>query len=319
MPKISIIVPVYNIENYLKNCIDSILNQTFKDFELILVNDGSTDGSLDICEDYKSIDNRIKIVNKKNGGISSARNAGLDVSIGEYIGFIDSDDYIHPQMYEILYNEIIKNKSDISMCDFERVYEFDKNLLESNFVSSYEIEILNNEEALYELAEKNGVTYVVAWNKLYKRELFKNVKFKEGIIHEDEYIIHRLLYQVNKLVYVKEKLYFYLQRKGSIMDKKLSIDSSDYLLACSDRIRFFDEKNLENLKIKWQDYYLWKFFTDYPVLDKNYHNHKKLKILKNDFRRLLKILLKSKNNSIKDKISLIIFAINPNIYYKLVK
>ena len=318
MPKISIIVPVYNVENYLKNCIDSILNQTFKDFELILVNDGSTDNSLNICEDYKSIDDRIKIVNKKNGGLSSARNAGLDIATGEYIGFIDSDDYIHPQMYEILYNEI-KNEADISMCDFEKVYEFDKKLLGSNFVSDYEIEILNNEEALSKLAEKNEVTYVVAWNKLYKKELFKDIKFKEGIIHEDEYIIHRLLYQVNKLIYVKEKLHFYLQRKGSIIDKKLDIDRVDYMLACSDRVRFFYEKNLIDLKVKWEYFYLLEILKNYSILDKNYHNHKKLKILKNDFRRLLKILLKSKNNSIKDKISLIIFAINPNIYYKLVK
>ena len=275
MPKISIIVPVYNVENYLKNCIDSILTQTFKDFELILVNDGSTDNSLSICESYKAIDNRIKIVNKKNGGLSSARNAGLDIAAGEYIGFVDSDDYIHPQMYEILYNEIIKNKADISMCDFEKVYEFDKKLLESSFILCDEIDILNNKEALYELGGKNGVTYVVAWNKLYKRELFKDVKFKEGIIHEDEYIIHRLLYQVNKLVYIKEKLHFYLQREGSIMDKKLSIDASDYLLACADRIIFFDEKNLIDLKVRWEDFYLWKFFRDYPTLDKSYHNHKK--------------------------------------------
>lgn len=319
MAKISIIVPIYNVENYLKNCIDSILNQTFKDFELILVNDGSTDTSLDICEDYKYIDNRIKIVNKKNGGISSARNAGLNVARGEYIGFVDSDDYIHPQMYEILYNEIIKNKADISMCDFKKVYEFDRKLLESSFISCDEIEILNNEEALFELGEKNGVTYVVAWNKLYKRELFKDIKFKEGIIHEDEYIIHRLLYQVNKLVYIKEKLYFYLQREGSIMDKKLDIDVVDALLAYSDRIKFFDEKNLEDLKIRWQELYLYKFFTEYPILDKEYHNHKRLLILRNDFKKLLKILLKSRDHSFKEKISWIIFIISPNIYYKLIK
>ena len=107
MPEISIIVPVYNAENYLDNCIKSILNQTFEDFELILVNDGSTDKSSHICNYYKKIDSRIKLINKKNGGVSSARNKGLEVAIGKYIGFVDSDDYIHPKMYETLYNYII--------------------------------------------------------------------------------------------------------------------------------------------------------------------------------------------------------------------
>ena len=122
MSKISIIVPVYNVESYLSNCIDSILNQTFKDFELILVNDGSTDKSLEICKHYKNMDDRIFIIDKKNGGLSSARNAGLDIIKGEYIGFVDSDDYIHPQMYELLYKQIIENEADISMCEFKKVF-----------------------------------------------------------------------------------------------------------------------------------------------------------------------------------------------------
>ena len=206
MPKISIIVPIYNVEKYLTNCIDSILNQTFKDFELILVNDGSTDNSFEICKHYKDIDDRICIIDKKNGGLSSARNAGLDIAKGEYIGFVDSDDYIHPQMYELLYNQIIKNKADISMCEFKKVSEFNKKELSDKVILNQEVEILNNKEAVFKLGENGSVTYVIACNKLYKKSLFNNIKFKEGIIHEDEYIIHRLLYQVKTLVYIKEKL-----------------------------------------------------------------------------------------------------------------
>lgn len=319
MPKISIIVPVYNVEKYLSNCINSILNQTFKDFELILINDGSTDNSLDICKYYKNIDNRIFIIDKENGDVSSARNVGLDIAKGEYIGFVDSDDYIHPQMYEILYNQIIKNQADISMCEFKRIYEFNKKELSNKDILNQEIEILNNKEAVFKLAEDNSVVYVVVWNKLYKKNLFNNIRFKEGIIHEDQYIMHRLLYNIDKLVYVKEKLYFYLQRKESIMHSKLGIDQVDYLLAYSDRIRFFDEKKLINLKEKCEYVYLSNILKNYHILDEWYSNHKKLIILKKDFRKLLKILLKSNNNSIKEKISLIIFAINPNIYYKLIK
>lgn len=319
MPKISIIVPVYNVEKYLKDCIESILNQTFKDFELILVNDGSTDNSLEICKYYKKIDSRILIIDKNNGGLSSARNAGLGIAKGDYIAFVDSDDYIHPQMYEILYHEIIKQKADVSMCDFKKVYELDRRLLEQKFITYKESHVLNNKEALSQLGEQNAVTYIIACNKLYASRVFEDIRFKDRIVHEDEYIIHRVLYKLNKLVYVKEKLYFYLQREGSIMDKKTSINDIDYLLACSDRVRFFHEKDLIDLKNKWQKLYLWKFFYEYPTLYKLYQNNKKLFILKNDFRKLLGILLRSDEYPLKEKCSWIIFAINSNIYYKLQK
>lgn len=319
MPEISIIVPVYNVEKYLKNCIDSILNQTFKDFELILVNDGSTDKSLDICKYYESIDSRIRIINKQNGGLSSARNAGLDVFIGKYVGFIDSDDYIHPQMYEILYNQMTKNNADIGICDFEKVYDFNKEFLDNKFILNNEIESMNNEDALLKLLGEKAVKYIIMCNKLYKKEIFQNERFKEGIIHEDEHIIHRLLYKAKNIIYIEKKLYFYLQREGSIMNKKLSIDTVDYLLACSDRIRFFSEKNLKDLKLKWEAFYLWKFFKEYIELYKNFHYDKKMRLLRNDFRKLLKLLLKSENHLMKEKISWIVFAVSPNIYYKLIK
>lgn len=154
---------------------------------------------------------------------------------------------------------------------------------------------------------------------MYASRVFEDIRFKDRIVHEDEYIIHRVLYKLNKLVYVKEKLYFYLQREGSIMDKKTSINDIDYLLACSDRVRFFHEKDLIDLKNKWQKLYLWKFFYEYPTLYKLYQNNKKLFILKNDFRKLLGILLRSDEYPLKEKCSWIIFAINSNIYYKLQK
>lgn len=119
MPKISIIVPIYNVEKYIEKCIQSILNQTFSDFELILVNDGSTDSCGEICDKYKKLDDRIIVIHKVNGGLSSARNAGIDIARGEYIGFIDSDDYIHEKMYEILYNNAITYNSDIVICKKE--------------------------------------------------------------------------------------------------------------------------------------------------------------------------------------------------------
>ncbi|MFZ3577233.1 glycosyltransferase family 2 protein, partial [Virgibacillus sp. DJP39] len=124
--KLSIIVPVYKVEQYLAKCIDSILNQTYKDFELILVNDGSPDNCSDICDSYMKKDNRIKVIHKANGGLSSARNAGIQIARGEYIGFVDSDDFIHRRMYEVLYKNAFKYLSDIVVCDYSQVQEGEK-------------------------------------------------------------------------------------------------------------------------------------------------------------------------------------------------
>ena len=158
MPKISIIIPIYNLEKYLDKCIKSILNQTFKDFELILVNDGSTDKSGVICDNYKKVDDRIVVIHKENGGTSSARNIGIDIARGKYIGFVDGDDYIHENMYYELYENLIKNNSDISICKFVRVYDnsemkfSNNNLLEENY---------SNIEALKELYKENAVDFIV--------------------------------------------------------------------------------------------------------------------------------------------------------------
>ena len=227
MVKISIIVPVYNVERYLGKCINSILNQTFADFELILVDDGSTDRSGYICDDYKKKDNRIKVIHKENGGLSSARNAGLDIAKEKYIGFVDSDDFINKNMYEFLYKDIKVNNSDIAICDYEEVYENEKgiNYQESNSSTL----VLTNIEALWKIYDKKGWNYVIAWNKLYKKYLFDDIRFPIGKIHEDEMIAHEVLYKANKITYNNKKLYYYLQRENSIMGKKFNINRLDIL------------------------------------------------------------------------------------------
>lgn len=319
MPKISIIVPVYNVEEYLENCINSILNQTFKDFELILVNDGSTDKSLDICKHYKNIDDRIYIIDKKNGGLSSARNVGLDIAKGEYIAFVDSDDYIHPQMYEILYNVIIKNDADMSLCDFKKVFSLNENLIfyDKSNDEFMKIEYLTNIESLHRMNQNNGVVFVVAWNKLYKRELFNNLRYKEGIIHEDEYIVHRILYAAKKINYIHKELYFYMQRGGSIMNNRTDINRIDYWFALSDRIRFFDKIGLKKLQYRYEEKYLYEMFSMYPKFSK-YKNIKKKLLVRFDFLKLIKVLIKNKNHSTKEKVMWVIFCLNPNIYIRYI-
>ena len=203
---ISVIVPIYNVEKYLNKCIESIINQSYSNLEIILVDDGSKDSSGIMCDSYILKDKRIKVIHKENGGLSDARNVGIDKAKGEYIVFIDSDDWIDEKMIEILYNIIKKNNSDISICDYFLAYN------EEIQTQKEDIEIINlsNIEALKKIYDKDlGVCMIVAWNKLYKRNLFKDdIRYPYGKIHEDEFTTYKLLYKAEKISYTKQKMYY---------------------------------------------------------------------------------------------------------------
>ena len=312
--KISIIVPVYNVEKYLERCIISILNQRFYDFELILVNDGSTDRSLDICNEYEKIDNRIKVINKENGGLSSARNAGIEVAKGEYIAFVDSDDYINRNMYQVLYDNIIKADADISISNFEYVDENDDVNL-NNKLENIEFMTFNNIEAMHQLYSGNNVQFIVAWNKLYKRELFRELRYTEGRIHEDEFIIHKLLYNTNKVVYTPLRLYYYVQRIGSITQSTFNVKRLDAIYAFSERLKYFREKDLKDLEFKTQIFYLQLFFTSYYKVKSEINNcEKELKELKKDYNRNFIRILKNTYYSWNYKRICILFFVNPKLF-----
>ncbi|EME3187758.1 glycosyltransferase, partial [Enterococcus faecalis] len=166
MPKISIIVPVYNVEKYLEKCVRSILAQTFTDFELILVDDGSPDSSGAMCDQFAEQDQRVKVIHKENGGLSDARNAGIEIATGEYLGFVDSDDYIADDMYELLYTNIVKEDADLSICGIYDVYEGKEPIVKSLIQGTF-----SREEALLLILQGNIIS-VHAVNKLYKRKLF---------------------------------------------------------------------------------------------------------------------------------------------------
>lgn len=314
MLKISIIVPVYNVEQYLENCIESILNQTFKDYELILVDDGATDKSGEICDKYEKKDSRIRVIHKSNGGLSSARNAGLDVACGKYIGFVDSDDSIHPKMYEILYDLAQKYKSDISCCNYKHTYSLVNE--EREEMKLTEVIEMDNIQAVNTLYDKDiGVRLVVAWNKLYSRDLFENLRYEVGRIHEDEFIAHRLLYKSNKTVYINSELYYYLQREGSIMSQISYKRKVDSLLAQSDRMKFFYKVGLNDICHRTSMMYEYKFFEVYEKIKNEYGERGLyLKELKMDFISNLKILFKLKEICIKEKLLWITFIFTPSIY-----
>lgn len=210
MPEISVIVPVYNVEQYLPQCLDSIINQTFKDIEIICINDGSTDNSGKILEQYAQKDDRIKIIHQENQGLSVARNNGMAQAIGEYVSFIDSDDFIHPKFIETLYQAIIQNDCDIAGCDFQKVYNNEIPVSRSKQSKKYV-------PALEVLLDKRNFIHFNVWNKLYKKEAIKNIKFVENLYFEDWVFNLCVFAQNTSFAWVNEKLYGYRISKNSIM------------------------------------------------------------------------------------------------------
>lgn len=235
MKKVSVIVPVYNVEKYLRKCVESIKNQTYQNLEIILVNDGSTDHSGMICDDLSQTDVRIVVIHKENGGLADARNAGMDISTGDYIGFVDSDDYIDEDFYEILVDNLHKYNADVSCCRYSNVWEDGKKELIGNDES---INVYEGTEALKEyLYGKTMDPFSV--NKLYKAELLGNAtyldtrfRFIKGILSEDNPFCVELFKRTKKVILVGKSKYNYLQaREGAITNSKVSqkkIDAVHY-------------------------------------------------------------------------------------------
>ena len=205
MPKVSVIVPVYNVENYIERCLNSLVNQTLKDIEIIVVNDGSTDNSIKVINDFLDKYKNIIYVEKKNGGLSDARNYGMKYAKGDYIAFLDSDDYVDTTIYEKMYNKAVEENADFVECDFYWVYPNKKKT---------DVGIIYKEK-------KEMLTYarVVAWNKLIKRTIIKE-QFPVGLNYEDVEFFYKLIPNINKFTFVKEPLIYYIQREDSIVNKQ---------------------------------------------------------------------------------------------------
>lgn len=237
--KISVIIPVYNVEKYLCACVNSVINQTYKNLEIILVDDGSTDKSGAICDEYALKDERIKVFHKSNGGLSSARNYGLDRMSGDYVFFLDSDDFISLQCLEKMLEVSIEQNADI-VSSLNKRFATESDLITQNTVKK-EIVVYSSKQTLENTFKKTENFFVVSWAKLYKYKTFDNLRFTEGVIHEDEFICHRLYGQINKFVLLKEELYFYRENPCSITGVKYNIKRPDYLLALKDRVEYFKQ------------------------------------------------------------------------------
>ena len=251
---VSIIVPVYDVEEYLVECIESILAQTWKHFEIILVDDGSTDSSGKMCDEYAEKYNCIFVIHKKNGGLSSARNAGIDVARGNYLAFIDSDDVVHPDYLRELVKIVEKENADLVACDF-----CVGTSCQWGETSEVKYDIRRDEDVL-ERMNDNDVVVTVAWNKLYHAKFFKeySLRYPEGKIHEDMFLTPQILHYTNKMVITNQKLYFYRQRKNSIMNSSFSIKQLDSLEAIEFRIALFTKWDKKELQIKEYESYIRK-------------------------------------------------------------
>lgn len=250
--KISVVVPVFRVEKYLSRCVDSILGQTYKNLEVILVDDGSDDGCPSLCDDYAKKDERVKVIHRKNGGLSAARNSGIAVATGNYIALIDSDDYIGSNMFKHLMEETVSNDADLALCDYQYVHENDDPTDLDKTYDDSDIIVTDGRRSQYYMYEsyRNRTTYTVAWNKLYKKDLFDGITYPEGRIHEDESRTHKLLYRAKKIVYIKAPYYYYLQRDDSIVGSAVSVKKLQLIDAYVDRLTFYREENEYELWLK---------------------------------------------------------------------
>ncbi|NQN78027.1 glycosyltransferase [Streptococcus suis] len=273
---VSVIVPVYNVEKYLSQCLDSIIHQTYKNLEIILVNDGSTDGSGKICDDYAAKDGRIKVIHQENGGLSDARNKGLDLMTGQFVTFVDSDDYLENNCIHTLYTYACTCKTDISIGKF---VEFEENtsqfLFHNHLNNGNKIEFLTGDQCLERHHKYFLAIFVTAWAKLYRTSLFndsnpcKSIRYPLGVLHEDQYTTHKLFFKSNKIVFVNDYLYVYRVRENSITNTLLSDKR------IMDNIRGLEEKIIDFCLLNkdmtlLREHYLF-YLNDYKAYLENNH------------------------------------------------
>lgn len=211
---VSIIIPVYNVQDYLARCVDSVLTQTYTDLEIILVDDGSIDISGDICDEYALLDARVRVIHKENGGLSDARNAGLDVARGNYVAFIDADDYVHPSFVELLLKTINETGAQIAVSTWQELKDGDKPRKVKT--KRPRCTILTQEEAISSVFYQKKLNHS-ACSRIFETQLFNNLRFPEGMLYEDLAIIYPLLCKVEKVALINTPMYYYMHRQGSII------------------------------------------------------------------------------------------------------
>lgn len=314
---ISVIVPIYNVEKYLPKCIESIINQTYKQIEIILVNDGSKDNCGEICDEYSKKDKRIKVIHQKNSGVSVARNNAINIASGKYIGFVDGDDYIELDMFEKLIKLIQANNCDMAICGYIMENEYGKIIKKSD--DSNKNIILNKKEALKLLfSPKRYTSFPV--DKLYKKELFSDIRYPSGKIYEDADTTYKLIHECQKVVYTPEPLYHYIRRNNSITLSKFS-PAMMYRLEVDKNLSEFVKNNYPDLYPYVE--HVW-YRTNIQLILKMqralYDNKEIFDEIANNIRKNIFYILKPKNKISKsNKLVALLVSISPIIFKYLTR
>lgn len=305
---VSVIVPVYNVEPYLCRCLDSIINQTYTNIEIILIDDGSTDNSYSICREYEEQHSNIVFLHKENGGLSSSRNVGMLYANGLYIMFVDSDDFIHEDCVRELYFLLKNNNVKISQCNFEKG--------SSDQFSQKNEKIKNTFYSGYKMYETKYVNSVV-WGKLYDRIVLKDLEFPVSKINEDEFYTYKVLYAAEKVAVTNRRLYYYYKRSNSIMNNKEKEIELDIIDAFEERINFFDNKNEMKLKIVSIKEFCIRLIVLYTRCMSAKNERNDLEYIKKLFDENYAIIKKESFLSLKEKYLFIAFKYAPNFIEKI--
>lgn len=317
MPEISIIVPVYKVEKYLNRCVKSILNQTFTDFELILVDDGSPDRCPTMCDEWEKKDHRIKVIHKENGGLSSARNAGLDVACGNFIGFVDSDDWIEEDMYELLHRIIVKHNADIAMCGYFFTDGFQNPpIVKENIVVFDNAKLMN---FFFRITKGIKSNYSVC-NRLYRRKLMKGVSFPDGVMNEDVYYSYYIFIKTSCAVISNLPKYnYFINNEGLTRSALKKQDVSLYYV--------WDEV-LEHTQKYNHSYYakallnrkraIFTLLSKYVIhgrQDYDYISDEWIKEQTKQLRKAYILLMKSGCFDVKRKVALLLLCVSPKMMH----
>lgn len=316
MELISVIVPIYKVEKYLKKCVDSICNQTYQNLEILLVDDGSPDECPAMCDAYAEEDSRIKVIHKEHGGLSDAKNAGIKRAKGKWIFFLDSDDYIHTELINTLHEEAIKENADMAMSSM--YYYIDGSTIQIDQLEACEKEVFVKPDIVSQLYSDSSVDFIVSCSKLIKRDVWGDLQFPVGKLHEDEFIAAELLDRLRCCVFIKARWYFYLQRNDSITGLKSKKNYYDILEEKTNRLNYFKGREYDVLFAKAARDLQWSYMSLYVNPNDQLFDANELNQLRNNFRKIPK----TKHSCIKakktDGFYLKIFGISPRLYRKVV-